>query len=73
MGGAVRVHGPEPLGLGLAEQLVHAGVAVLDVVDGVVGGLRLRHLQVELQVGVRLAGQEIEARRVHADLVHHLP
>ncbi len=56
---------------GVAEDRLAAGVAVLDVEDGIVARL-LDHLgEVEIEHRIVLAVEHHEADRVAADLVHH--
>ena len=49
-----------------------ARVRILDVVDGVLGGLLPRQLQVELHLALGRAGQEEVAAGVRAHLLHKL-
>ncbi len=58
--------------LRLGEDRAHAGVRVLDLVDGVLLGLVERHVEVEQELGVRLAHLEEEARDVDAHLLVQL-
>src|SRR5262245_65815647 len=57
---------------GRAEQARHTGVYVLDVEDGVVGGLPRRHCEIEVERAVVASGEEGEARRIPPDLLQEL-
>jgi len=48
-------------------------MGILDVIDRVLVGLSLGHFQIEIELAVRSAHQEIVAGGVLADLVDHLP